>query len=77
MPGSTPGSKPSGPEVLRLLPLLETLKSTWLSSQCSFLLPLNLTQSSAKPWAKNNPWKGKKEEYRVEREDSVRMGPLV
>ena len=41
------------------------------------LLPLSLTQSDAKAWAKNNPWKGKKGAFREEREDSIRIGPLV
>ena len=60
------GSKPSGLQVW-----------VWPSSSLwrSFLLPLSLTQSDAKAWAKNNPWKAKKGAFREEREDSIRMGP--
>lgn len=73
----TSGSKPRGLRGSRAILNPRDPKAVLAEFTVFFLLPLSLTQSDATPWAKNNPWKGKKGEFRVEREDSIRIGPLV
>lgn len=64
-------------KVLEPFATLETWTAVLAEFTAFFLLLLNLTQSSSKPWAKNNSRKGKKGEFWVEGEDSIRMRPLV